>query len=236
MIAVISVLVLFDGSFSPVKAERGYVTNMLILTMRDGPGKQYNVIRTLRSNTPVEILETSSAFYRIRTQEDDEGWVEKQYITSATPPDILIEQLERKIEDFEKKERELLGNRAPLEQRMETMKKEYQAAIGALESSLQKATAEYAGMSSDLDQAKKKYGLLLKESENTVKLLNENKQFKELNAALAAELKTSREANDMLFKTSMLKWFLAGAGVLLAGWIIGKSVSGRKRTSGGLLD
>jgi SH3 domain protein len=39
-----------------------------------------------------------------------------------------------------------------------------------------------------------------------------------------------------MFKTGMIKWFLAGVGVLLLGWVIGLSVSSRQGGSSSLLD
>ncbi len=42
--------------------ETHYVTDILILNLREGPGIDHKVIRTLKSNMPVEILEESDRY------------------------------------------------------------------------------------------------------------------------------------------------------------------------------
>ena len=78
--------------------DKRYVTDMLILTLREGPGNEYTVIRTLKSDAPVYVLEEGEAFLKIRTEEGQEGWVAKQYITTNTPKPIIITGLNKEIE------------------------------------------------------------------------------------------------------------------------------------------
>jgi SH3 domain protein len=55
--------------------------------------------------------------------------------------------------------------------------------------------------------------------------------YQKENLALSQELALLKKENKNLFKTSMIKWFLSGVGVLLLGWIIGQGISSRKRKS-----
>ncbi|MCP4023747.1 MAG: peptide-binding protein, partial [Desulfobacteraceae bacterium] len=58
----------------------------------------------------------------------------------------------------------------------------------------------------------------------------------EQNNLLSSRLERLERANNKMFKTSMIYWFLAGAGVLFLGWLIGHNVSLRKRRASSLLD
>ena len=65
--------------------------------------------------------------------------------------------------------------------------------------------------------------------------MEKNKVFEEQNITLAKKLAQLEKETSHMFRAGMLKWFLAGVGVLLLGWIIGQSVSSKKRRSGSLL-
>ena len=73
-----NLLVLGLSGIQNVQAETRYVTDMLYLSLRGGPGNEYSVIETLRSNAPVEVLEEEGKFLKIRTEdgkEEHEHWV-----------------------------------------------------------------------------------------------------------------------------------------------------------------
>lgn len=44
-------------------AKNGWVSDMLVLTFRQGPGINYTVERSLPSNTPVTILDEKKRFF-----------------------------------------------------------------------------------------------------------------------------------------------------------------------------
>ncbi len=219
------------------QAKTGYVTDMLILTVKEGPGNEYGIINTLRSNTKVDILNKSGNFYQIKTSEGDEGWVESQYITTELPKSIIIENLKAKIASLEKtnsntgKNEELKNS--TWEMKIESLKKNHEDKKAHLESSLKVAQEENIKLKKIAQQAKKKYEIFAGQSENIVNIIKENKELIRKNSLIEDELKKLKLKNDDSAKTAMIKWFLAGAGVLLIGWLIGLSIrSSRKKRSG----
>ena len=72
------------------------------------------------------------------------------------------------------------------------------------------------------------YQALLNKSDNVLGLSSENEQLVEENNLLNSELLVLREENQNFHRSNMIQWFLAGAGVFLGGWIIGK-ISRKKR-------
>lgn len=226
----------------PAFAETGYVSDMLILSMREGPGREFNVIATLRSNMAVEILEKQPPFLKVETESGDQGWVEAQYITLETPKSILAEQLARKVASLEK-ELELAlepqdvqddiidadggadeGEQLALKNELEIIRSEKQALMDET-ASLKEALAQLKAQYSETPQA-----------EADAERVRENQALKEeIQALKAGSGNKTHDPGDVL-KVGMIKWFLSGAGVLIAGWLLGKSMTGsRRKKSGGLL-
>ncbi|MBF0203162.1 MAG: TIGR04211 family SH3 domain-containing protein [Desulfamplus sp.] len=260
-------------------AETGYVSDMLILSLKEKPGRQYNTIKTLRSNTPVEIVETTDRFLKVKTEEGDMGWVESQYITRELPKTIIIEQLTAKLESLQGKTPNSESEQNPnsenknneLANTMQNKKEiEYINKIKALEASLNaqieknkqleaQLSQSYA-KTTELNQTKPELNQKQREqnqtkseenqetaSQNNIQnmmqdqdIVEEDIQEEEHLIEKNGTLISSEEdnivlPNDDLLKTSMIKWFCAGAGVLIAGWFIGRSFSGGRRRGGGSL-
>ena len=111
-IFIIAILLFFFTVFinDIAYAQKYYVSSMLILKIRQGPGKEFNVIGTLKSNTPIEILEKGQVYYKVGTKNGVEGWVEKKYLSLDTPLDMVVTQLKQKIKELEKTNKKFLKN------------------------------------------------------------------------------------------------------------------------------
>jgi len=184
-------------------AKTGYVSDMLLLTFRQGPGNSYASTKTLKSNTPVTILEEKNEFYKVELQSKEIGWVDKKFIIFELPKTFIIDQLKQENKILENKILKLKSTAQTLKEKILSQKNEYPQRT--------------------------------EQSKNIQKIVKENKMLKEKNLKLSKELKMLKEKNKDLFKIGMIKWFLAGLGVLLTGWIIGQSVSSKKYQSSSLL-
>jgi SH3 domain protein len=74
-----------------------------------------------------------------------------------------------------------------------------------------------------------KYNTLLEQAGNVVEIAAERDQLQQINKKMETDVTALREKNDKLAESRMIKWFLAGGGVFLFGWIIGK-ISRKKRS------
>ncbi len=216
-------------------AKTGYVSDMLLLTFRQGPGNSYAVIKTLKSNTPVSILEETNDFFKVELQSNEIGWVDKKFIIFELPKTFIIDQLKQENKSLENKISKLESLTQTLKDKINSREKGYSQETGSLETSLKTALDEKKNLSSSLSEAQAKYNILIEQSKNIQKIVKENKMLQKKSSTLFTELEILKEKNKTLFKTSMIKWFLSGVGVLLIGWIIGQSVSSRKRRSSSLL-
>jgi SH3 domain protein len=210
----------------------GYVSDMLLLSFREGPGNNFSIIKTLKSNTPVEVLEDQNGFLKVKIENDETGWVKKQYIIFSIPKTMEIKQLKNKIKGLEEKTAKMEMINSSLEALVNSHKNDAQK-LNSLEIALKnEKTISVASLS----ESQKKYNSLIDKSRNINQIINENKMLSEEKKIYTAKLERLEEKNKSEFKTGMVYWFLAGAGILLFGWIIGHTVSLRRRQPSSLLD
>ncbi len=235
-VIVICTVFFITGYAYPVSAETGYVSDMLLLTVREGPGNSSKVLKTLRSSDAVEIIGKQDNYYKIKTSDGIIGWVEQQYITNTVPQILINAALKQKIAILDKKNRTLSDHSLLLKEKIKNMEKDFKTKISEINSSLQKKISEKNKIKSEFDQEKDKYDSLLKNTGGgPLKIIEKNKVLKQKNDVLSKKIEELTKNNEDCLKTGMIKWFLAGAGVLFAGWLIGHSIRRNKRSSGGLL-
>ena len=82
--SLISLLLLFSGALgAQALADQRYVTDQLVITLRAEAGEGARTLGSLRTGTPLVVLEEVGSFLRVRTDDGVEGYVLKQYrITS----------------------------------------------------------------------------------------------------------------------------------------------------------
>ncbi len=216
-------------------ARTGYVSDMLFLTFRQGPGNSYAVEKTLMSNTPVVVLEERSGFYKVELKSKEIGWVDKNFIIFTLPKTLMINKLEKDNESLSNKIMALQSSVGELQDKLSSVKQNYSQSKEKLEVSLKTALAEKNKTTNMLSDTQGEYETLTRQSNNIQKIIKENKILKEQTQTLSEELEIIKEKSQNLFKTGMIKWFLTGSGVLLLGWIIGQSVSSKKQHSSSLL-
>lgn len=235
--ACLMILVLISGVFPGYcMARSGYVSDMLLLTFREGPGNEYKVIKALKSNTPINVLEEQNGFYKVELTTGEIGWVDKKYITFELPNAVIARQLDQKNKQLESQLENLRSGKEDLGTQFDSMKTEYEKQIEDLKILLTKSQNKNTALSNELEKSTSKYETLINQTENIQNIVQDNKAFQEKNETLSKELEALKSKHKNAFRTAMIKWFLAGVGVLLIGWIIGSSVSSKKRGSGYLLD
>ena len=232
LIVFIIIISLFPQASS---ARTGYVSDMLFLTFRQGPGNSYAVEKTLMSNTPVVILEERSGFYKVELESKEVGWVDKNFIIFTLPKTLMINKLEKENKNLSNKIMGLQSSLGELQNKLSSVQQNYSQTKEKLEISLNTALDEKNKSNNMLSDTRGEYDTLTRQSKNIQKIVKENKVLKEQTQTLSEELEIIKEKSKNLFKTGMIKWFLTGSGVLLLGWIIGQSVSSRKQKSSSLL-
>jgi len=212
-------VIIFTATIKSVFADTRYVSDELIISVRDGQNQDDNVLGHIRTGTAVDVLEEKGRYLRIKTEDGLEGWVQAQYIISEKPNARIIEDLRNEINEQNAISDKLLAKKAIYEIRIRDLEQEVNIN--------QKNTEK---VKSELIELKKKYKKLLSNSENTDELIKKLEKSKKLDSKLKSEISNLKKGNQNPIKSSMIQPFLAGAGVLIVGFILGGLARGRKRS------
>lgn len=201
-------------------ADTRYISDQLVVTVRSNKTKIYTVLATLRTANPVEVLEEDANFLKIRTAKGVVGFIRKQYVTRTIPKAIQIAQLKKQ--------------QATLKKQLQQQQLKVQKTSGvatASQSEIEQLTNDLKQTRQQLEKVSRDYEQLKKRSENVINLTTERDQLREENARITSQLTVLQEENKGFHRSNMIQWFLAGGGVFLVGWLIGK-ISRKKRGYG----
>ncbi|NIS62444.1 MAG: TIGR04211 family SH3 domain-containing protein [Proteobacteria bacterium] len=79
--------------------ETMYVSDRLYLSFRSVPDPEQPALDLLSSDTKVDVLENQGKWARVRLEDGRTGWVWKRYLVKDVPKSLIIEQLNRQIEN-----------------------------------------------------------------------------------------------------------------------------------------
>ena len=210
-LAIILVIILSGAGLAP--AETWNVTDSLDITLRTGPQLDRKITAMLKSGQPMEMIERGEEWSQVRLPSGKEGWVLNRFIQTEVPREIQLEELQKKYDDLMagaaeplKKLKEVSGENARLQANLSQIKSDF--------NELQKSYRELRETTADARRIKKERDQLSKE------VLRNTTEARHLKTALAAAE-----------KQNTLWWFIAGAGVLLFGFILGFAVRPRRKKS-----
>jgi SH3 domain protein len=205
---LVLLLCLFSAS---VYGETMFVSDILKLTLRTGPSIENKIISVLESGQMMEIVEFGDEWSRVQLPNGKEGWVLSRYLTTNETNNIKLQRLEAKHKNLMIQAAELLEENNRLKEennRFSTQFKTNQKQLAETQSDYQALKAEAAEF------------LTLK--------TNYERTASEL-AEQTAKAKQLEEQLSSLEMNTYIKWFLAGSGVLVVGFIIGFSTKRQRR-------
>ena len=213
-----------------VFADTRYVSDELIISVRDGQNQDDNVLGYIRTGTTVDVLEEKGRYLRIKTEDGLEGWVQTQYIISEKPNGRIIEDLRNEINDLNKKVGFSKNGQGSLSDKLLVTKQIYEVRIRELEQEVNINQKNTAKAKSELIELNNKYKKLLSNLENTDELIRKLKKSKKLDSKLKTEINKLKKDSQYPIKSSIIKPFLAGAGVFIVGFILGGLARRMKRS------
>lgn len=204
-----------------VQAETRYVTDELAVTVRSGEDAGYRVLESVPSGTKLEVLSENpdSGYSRVRTPEGTEGYALTRYLISEKPAQVELAEAREELERL----------RAELEAQANT---DAQKALNELKSEYQSLKLQYDTLEFENVQLTQQLDAVKENAANVVSLMDERDEALQRANQLSTELDELKVKNRELENHSDKKWFMAGAGVLILGIVVGiilPRVSGRRR-------
>ncbi|MDZ7663632.1 TIGR04211 family SH3 domain-containing protein [Thiohalophilus sp.] len=198
-------LALFAATASAVQAaEYQYVSDQLIITLRNGQGNSYQVLKTLPTGTRLEVLEkTDQGYTRVRTSDGTEGWVRSQYLMDDSTSAMQLEEATRKLNNLQEENEKLRSTLSEIQEERAQLASERDELLGKTE------------------EVEKQLDHLNEVAAKPLVLDRENRELQQKNVALEKELQILNQENQVLKDRAEREWFIAGAGVLLGGLLLG---------------
>lgn len=187
------------------QAETRYVSDQLVITLRSGPGNQYAITKNISTGAKMEILEEQAdiGYAHVRMDDGTDGWVRTQYLTDKPVAKLVLEQLEQRYEKL--KEKNSGGS-----EELKTIKTDFT-----------KLSQDYAKLSKEHKDLTDTVSRMNEVAAKPILLDKENRELKEQNVTLTNEMQLIAQENQILKDRSDRDWFIAGAGVLFAGMLMG---------------
>jgi SH3 domain protein len=180
-----------------------YVTDSLKLESRSGPGVENRIVKMLSSGTPVTVIEQRDGWSRIETQGESDAWILSRYLMdepSARDQVAEAQVMRDSVENRLKSLREALATATNTAESLEVERSQLaeRAQVLATELEQLKYTASAA-----------------------VELQNENERLLRRAADSERGLQDLRQDYILLKQSRERDWFIAGAGVLFGGMVLG---------------
>jgi len=205
---LVLLLCLFSAS---VYGETMYVSDMLKLTLRTGPSIENKIIAVIESGQEMEVIKFGDEWSQVRLPNGKEGWVLSRYLTTDETNGIKLQRLETKHKNLMIQTAELLEENNGLKTENTRLSSE----LEAKQKQLEKIQTDYEALKNEATEF-----LTLK--------ANYNRAASQL-AEQTAKAKKLEEQVSSLAMNTYIKWFLAGSGVLIVGFLIGFSTKRQRR-------
>ena len=209
-------LLVFIQPFS-LAAEQRYVLPKLDVPVRRGQGNQYKILKLVKSGELVELIKEGTSWSQIKVKSGTVGWIPKRFLSIEPPPVELVKTLRAENERLQANGKKLTRDLAEL--------KELNATSGG----------ELAACIAKRDALKEEYKKLQEDTADVVAINNKMAATRKEIQTLQASMEAIKLQNTELKRKTAVTWFLAGAGVLFLGWIIGLITCRTKRRRSSLL-
>ncbi len=203
-IRTLTILTLLLVAVSSMAAETRYITDNLSIPLRDGTSSRHKILKMIKSGTAVEfIVKDKETGYSLVKVGKTEGWVPDSKLSRSPGAARQLEKTKRAL-------KKLNEENARLKQTLDELKN------GNADKS---ATVE--SLSAELEAVKARYAKLKKDTANVVAISAQNKALTQQVETLLADRERLEAENKALKDRTAMNWFLRGAGVIVAGILLG---------------
>jgi SH3 domain protein len=192
-------------------AETAYVSDVIRIGIRSGPESEQKILAVIESGQPLEVIKPGEEWSLVQLSNGTEGYILARYLTAQPPARYRLDQLQEKNKALTAQAAQLLEENTRLKGENE------------------KLSAAAAERETEVNAVRSEFEAFRNEAADFTALKS---KVAGLNAELDQKQRTIAALEDQaadIFQISYLYWFLAGAGVLIVGLLMGLSVKKRQR-------
>jgi len=193
------------------QAETMYITDVLRITVREGNGLDYKIVDVLESGQEVEVISKSNEWAKVRLQNGKIGWLAGKFLTSQKAGNAALKKMQ---------EKEALLNTQNAALRKENDK---------LRDELKKINLQLAESKQALSITDKSTETLKDDPSSYVELETKYREAEKKLSLQNSKMENLEDELTRLLRQQNVIWLLAGAGILLVGFIIGYGAKRDKR-------
>lgn len=185
-------------------ADTRYVTDIAKITLRTGESTSHRIIRIIPSGTRIEVLSDNkdSGYSKVRVK-DQTGFMLTNKLMKQPSARSKLATLEKEIQELKAAPGELRKNLANLQKQH----RELRAAHKELQSIKQEQEKELQSIQ--------------RTASNAIRISSERNELRQQVASLTRKLADLKQENQDLSNEATRDWFLIGAGVIIAGILLG---------------
>ena len=188
---------------APGFSQQIYVADSFKITLRTGPGTDHKILKMLPSGTRLQVMDQTSGWYKVKTPENNEGWVLKRYTMRDTPNKLKVQTLTSQLD------------------RLKSANQEAESSITDLRAENKQLSSTLSAVQNELSDLKKRYASLKSDASQALEYKENLQATQEELGTTQSRLKTVSAENEELRSNQNMHWFLAGAGVVCGSALFG---------------
>ena len=192
-------------SGNTLAATQKYITDEFEVTMRSGTSTSNDILRLLKSGEAVSVLEEDldTQYSYVELDDGKKGYILNRYLVSNRSSKYRLEQLEIKASEQQEANAIL------------------QFEIKNLQTDLEKEQSDGSSAKAALLANENELTRVKNASQNTLSIVDENDELKSIVDNLVKNNAILNKKNSTLKDNSNMDWFIRGAGVSLAAFVLG---------------
>jgi SH3 domain protein len=185
-------------------AETRYVTDIAKITMRTGESTSHRILKILDSGTQVEALSDNkkTGYTKVR-YEDTLGYMLTNKLMDHPSARDQLAELQQEIRDLKAEPGEMRRRFTELQQQYDELRTAHEQLLAIKQRQEQELQS------------------IQRTASNAIRISNERNELRQQVASLTRTVADLEQQNQDLSNDSTRDWFLIGAGVIVAGILIG---------------
>ncbi|MCU7905291.1 MAG: TIGR04211 family SH3 domain-containing protein [Candidatus Thiodiazotropha sp. (ex Epidulcina cf. delphinae)] len=188
----------------PAHAKTLYVTDIFQITMRTGESTTHRIMRMLDSGAALDVVSTNpeSGYSKARFG-GSEGYVLTRQLVREPSARTQLDTMRKEVDALKAAPGELRSNLAELQKKHRELLKAHNSLQGVKNKQEQELQS------------------IQRTASNAIRISNERNELRKQVADLTREAEDLKQENRDLSNEATRDWFLIGAGVIIAGILIG---------------